>query len=215
MRLKHSTSMDSRRLERTLNDAVAAWPHDELDVIVRYSRSADFSGSCYYNDNLVRVNVGRHLEYPYRMDTMIARTESNKRYWWRELYSVAMRDVYQVALFVFLHEFYHWLVKRARRNVRQKEARCDRFAARVLVDRYGATVQDSRGELVPRESWDFQDLDGFVAAAMRRGRKPHRRPGKPKVLPAIPARPRIQATFATPAIPPAACCGEQLLLFEC
>ncbi|MFH1419952.1 MAG: hypothetical protein ABII12_16890 [Planctomycetota bacterium] len=202
MRLKHSTSMDTGRLARMLSDAVAGWPHDGLDVTIRYSRSADFSGSCYYNDNQVRVNIGRHLEYPYRMETMIARPQSDRRHWWRELYSVELRDAYHVALFVFLHEFYHWLVKRARRNVRQKEGRCDRFATRVLVDRYGATVRDSRGKPVPRESWDFQDLDGFVAAAMRRRGKPRRRPSVSRGSPATPAI----------SVPPD--CGEQLLLFE-
>ncbi len=73
-----------------------------------------------------------------------------------------------MVLFVFLHELYHFLVKRARRNPRQKESMCDRFAARYLVERFGATVRDSSGRIVPREAWDFQDLERFVAAARDR-----------------------------------------------
>ena len=44
---------------------------------------------------------------------------------------------------------------------------CDRFAARVLTDRYGCPVIDRRGRPVDRAAWDFQDLDRFVAAAPR------------------------------------------------
>ena len=73
-----------------------------------------------------------------------------------------------------MHEFYHLLVKRARRNIRQKESMCDRFAARYLVDGFGAVVRDEGRDLVPRKVWDFQDLDGFVAAA--RTRRAARRP---------------------------------------
>ena len=68
----------------------------------------------------------------------------------------------------FLHGLYHWLIRKARRNMRQKEAMCDRFAARHLVDRFGATVRDDRGRPVPRSEWDFQDVDGFVAAVRMR-----------------------------------------------
>jgi hypothetical protein len=73
-----------------------------------------------------------------------------------------------------MHELYHLLVKRARRNTRQKESMCDRFAARFLVERCGSIVRDDKGRLIPREVWDYQDLDGFVAAA--RDRRAARRP---------------------------------------
>jgi hypothetical protein len=72
-----------------------------------------------------------------------------------------------------MHELYHLLIYRARRNIRQKEAMCDRFAARWMVDRFGAIVRDPRGRPVRRSEWDFQDLDGFVAAVLdRRVRRP-------------------------------------------
>jgi hypothetical protein len=67
-----------------------------------------------------------------------------------------------------MHELYHLLLKLARRNTRQKESMCDRFAARFLVERFGTAVRGPAGTRVPREEWDFQDLDGFVAAARQR-----------------------------------------------
>lgn len=173
MNLTNRTSLDSRRLDAMLLRAVGAWPHEGLDVTVRYSRGAEFSGTCYYQSGRIYVNVGRHNQYPYAIRTAVAKSRSNTRCWWREIYTVAAADAYQLVLFVFMHEFYHWLVRKARRNVRQKEARCDRFAARTLVDQHGAAVRDAHGELVPRSAWDFQDLDGFVAAALR-ARRPRR-----------------------------------------
>ncbi len=165
MNFKNSTHLDSTRLRAMIDEAIAGWPCDQLTVRIRFSRGAEFSGACYYATNRIFANLGRNNRYPYRLLTHIARPTSNRTHWWRELYAVEIASAEQLVLFVFLHEFYHWLVKQARRNVRQKEARCDRFATRVLVDRYGATVRDSRGRIVPREAWDFQDLDGFVAAA--------------------------------------------------
>ncbi|MBN2559651.1 MAG: hypothetical protein JXQ75_01805 [Phycisphaerae bacterium] len=170
MDFQNTTHLDSLVLNEMVLRAVASWPHDGLDVFVRYSRGAEFSGTCYYAQGRIYVNLGRRNRYPYLIRTNIARAQSNRRYWWREVYSVESLDAYQLVLFVFMHEFYHWLVKKARRNVRQKEARCDRFATRALVDGYGAAVLDSDGRRVARESWDFQDLDGFVAAAVRSAR---------------------------------------------
>jgi hypothetical protein len=167
MRFSNKTQLDSQRLEQMFLRAVDAWPHDEIDVSIRYSRGAEFSGTCYYDHARILVNLGRHNRYPYQIHAAIARSQSDRRHWWRELYSIEAADAYQLVLFVCMHEFYHWLVRKARRNVRQKEARCDRFATRALVDGYNAVVRDSRGGLVPRSSWDFQDLDGFVAAAFR------------------------------------------------
>jgi hypothetical protein len=146
------------------------WPHGCLSVWVRYSRSADFSGTCCYRRHQIYVNVGRCNQYPYAIRTHIARAQSNRRYWWKETYTIAATDGYQLALFVFLHEYFHWLIKRARRNTRQKESMCDRFATRVLVDAYGSVVRNEAQEPVPRASWDFQDLDGFVLAALPKRR---------------------------------------------
>lgn len=100
-----------------------------------------------------------------------------------------------------MHELYHWLVKKARRNTRQKEGRCDRFAVRALVDGLGLKVVDENGVTVPRDEWDFQDLDAFVAAARRPIARQAARTARPAALVAIPSK--------QPIIGP----GEQLLLF--
>ncbi|HPF40594.1 MAG TPA: hypothetical protein P5081_13475 [Phycisphaerae bacterium] len=168
MDFRNTTHVDNDELLSAIHDAIEMWPSEKLIVRVRYSRGAEFSGACYYASNRIFVNLGRQNRYPYRLLTHIARPSANRTHWWRELYSVEIASPMQLVLFVFLHEFYHWLVKQARRNVRQKEGRCDRFATRVLVDSYGAQVRDSHGRPVPRESWDFQDLNGFVAAALRK-----------------------------------------------
>lgn len=175
--------------------AVEGWPHDGLAVSVRYSRGAEFSGTCYYETDRIFVNLGRKNRYPYQLLTNIARPRSNRTHWWRELFALELSDSYELVLFVFLHEFYHRLVKRARRNVRQKEARCDRFATRVLVDRYGAVVRDSSGKPASRDSWDFQDLDGFVAAARPAAAKSARRPVAGPGKTVGPLRPGDQLTF--------------------
>lgn len=144
---------------------VARWSHDALHVWVRHSRSAPFSGTCYYRRNRIYVNVGRSVRYPHDVATHIARARGVGGTWRRELYRIELQDAYQLALFVFLHEFYHWLVSRARRNPRQKEARCDRFAVACLVDHHGAVVRDYHGAPVSRDEWDFQDLIAFVSRA--------------------------------------------------
>jgi len=190
MNLKNTTHLDSSTLKRMFLSAIDGWPFEGVQVSVRYSRGADFSGTCYYQSDRIYINLGRDNRYPYRLQTHIARPCSNRTHWWRELYTVDLADAYELVLFVFLHEFYHRLVHRARHNVRQKEARCDRFATRVLVDDYGATVLDEAGHLVARDAWDFQDLDGFVAAARRSARKPirNRRPAE-----AMPKPPTVEA----------------------
>ncbi|MHC4092036.1 MAG: hypothetical protein ACYSVY_17505, partial [Planctomycetota bacterium] len=160
-----------------------------------YSRGADFSGTCCYQTRRIYVNLGRHLTYPYRMGTHLARARSNVRCWWKPIYTLELADGYQVVLFVFLHECFHLLIKRARRNTRQKESMCDRFAARALVDSHGAVVLDEHGRSVARETWDFQDLDRFVAPARRR------------------ARAKLGAAHGRPARTPWMV-GQQLLLFE-
>lgn len=165
MELVNRTALSTEQLRRMFLREVAHWPHERIHATVRYSRGADYSGTCYYRTGHIYVNLGRHVRFPYSLPTSIARAESNATHWWKEVYSLRVADAYELVLFVFLHEFYHWLVGLARRNPRQKESMCDRFAARVLVSRYGALVRDSRGRRVLENAWDFQDLDGFVAAA--------------------------------------------------
>jgi len=97
------------------------------------------------------------------MKTNLAKVQTTRRGWRRPVYLVELKTAYHLAVFIFMHEIYHLLVYRAGRNTRQKESMCDRFAARYLVDQLGAAIRTERGERVPREQWDFQDLDGFVA----------------------------------------------------
>lgn len=186
-RFNNRTSLDSMTLMRMFTEVMSAWPIERLDVRVRYSRSSDFSGTLFYRTERVLVNLGRHLTYPYPMETYIARAVTIRKSWWKPLHTIELADGYQVALFVFLHECYHWLIKRADRNIRQKESMCDRFAARTLVDLYGAQIYDPQGEPVPREEWDFQDLDRFVAGVnlrRRRTRTPLRRAARePQIVP--------------------------------
>jgi len=161
----NSTDLDSARLQQSFERHAQPYRHDGLKVRVRHSRGAEFSGTCYYADACIYVNLGRQNVYPYRLGTHIARSQSNQTHWWRETYRLIIRDAYQLSLFVFLHEFYHYLVKAAGRNPRRKEAMCDRFATRVLVDHHRVRIVDAHNRNVPRENWDFQDLDRFVAAA--------------------------------------------------
>jgi hypothetical protein len=124
------------------------------------------------------------------MGTNIAKAVSNKRQWWRPIYTMDMADPYQLVLFIFLHECFHLLVKRSARNPRRKESMCDRFAARVLVDQYNVAILDDKQQPVPRPAWDFQDIERFIARARR-----------DEVIPPKPAEPVEYAL------------GDQLLLF--
>jgi len=196
----NTTHLDDARLQAMCLEPLAGWRLDGLAVRVRYSRGAEFSGSCYYATRRIFVNLGRHLVYPYRMGTHLARARGDARSWWKPVYTIELQDACQVVLFVFLHECYHLLVRRARRNPRQKESMCDRFAARVLVDHWGAAVHDEQGRPAPRQAWDFQDLDGFVAAARRQPRRPAARRARPP-------GPEPATQPGSPA------CGAQLLLF--
>ena len=166
--LHNSTELLTPRLLSMCRDAIAGWAVGTITLRIRYSRTSDFSGTCFYADRRVFINLGRHLKYPYRMATHLAKTKSVGRRWYKPLYTMDLASGYDVVLFVFLHELYHLLVKRSRRNTRQKESMCDRFAARYLVDRFGREVRDPTGQPVPREAWDFQDLDGFVEPARDR-----------------------------------------------
>ena len=163
MEFSNSTALDDLQLHRMILRYTAPYRHDKLCVAVRYSRGADFSGTCYYQEARIFVNIGRHIRFPYTLGTNIAKARSNNTHWWRETYHLTVADGYQLALFVYLHELYHYLVKLAGRSPRRKESRCDRFAARALVDDFGSQVTDSRGKPVLRQLWDFQDLDRLVS----------------------------------------------------
>lgn len=167
MDFANATALDSVRLYELFVRHTRPWRHDRLTVRVRYSRRTPFSGACCYRSSRIFVNIGPRNRYPFTLGTYVARARSYGSHWRREVYRLTLADAYQLALFVYLHELYHYLVKAAGRCVRRKEAMCDRFAARALVDHCGARLCDARGRSVPRPSWDFQDLDRFVAAAPR------------------------------------------------
>ena len=175
----NSTRLSDEKLLAMCREGAADWAVGRIHLRVRYSRGADFSGTCFHADRRIYVNLGRHLSYPYLMGTHLARSKTSGDYWYKPVYTLRLKDGYQVVLFVFMHELFHLLVRKARRNPRQKESMCDRFAARFLVDRFGAAVCDSAGGCVPREAWDFQDVEGFVAAARRR------RPRRPASAPVM------------------------------
>lgn len=165
MDFQNTTRLSGSRLLNLFLQHTVPYRHDALCVRVRYSRGADFSGTCYYATQRIFVNLGRNVRYPYLLGTHIARSQSNATHWWRENYKVVIADAYQLVLFVYLHELYHYLVQQARRNTRRKEAMCDRFAVRALVDHHNCPIVDSHSRAVPRHCWDFQDVDAFVAAA--------------------------------------------------
>lgn len=167
MEFQNTTELDDDRLRSMFLRHTAPYRHDKLTVRVRYSRSADFSGTCYYRDARIHVNLGRLVEYPYTLGTHVAKSVRTATGWRREIYRLTLNDAYQLALFVYLHELYHHLVKQAGRSPRRKEAMCDRFATRVLVDHYGAALRRQSGRRIRRETWDFKDLHAFVAAAPR------------------------------------------------
>ncbi len=167
MIFKNSTHLNRQKLLIQFLDAARPYPVDDLTVSVRYSRGADFSGTCYYDTGRLFCNLGRHLDYPYTMATYIARTVSNGKQWSKPLYTIEFADGYQLALFILLHELYHWLVKRAGRNTRQKESMCDRFAARHLHDHHNCPIHTPEGTPAARADWLINDLDAFVAAATK------------------------------------------------
>jgi hypothetical protein len=165
MDFANTTALDSSRLQQLYLRHTWPYRHDALTVRVRDSRGAAFSGACYYATGRLFINLGPHNRYPYLLGTHIARAQSNRHYWWRETYRLVIADAYQLALFVYLHELYHWLVKAAGHNPRRKESLCDRFATRVLVDDHRARVIDADSMPVERALWDIRDVHAFVAAA--------------------------------------------------
>ncbi len=197
MDLGNTTTLDSNLLQETFLAAVAGWPTAELVVRVRWSRGADFSGTCFYDSHRIYINLGRHLQYPYRMATHCARGRKAWGKYYKPSSFIELCDGYQVCLFVFAHEYYHWLVKQSGRNTAQKESMCDRFAARVLIDDYGCTLRDKHGRVLPRPDWETQDLEAFVAAVKR----------TPAAAQAPPL-PRAAREVIAP------CDGKQFLLFR-
>lgn len=174
--LSNSTALCSQRLKEMISVGAHGWAVGNVTVRVRYSRGADFSGACYYADQRIFINLGGHVRYPYRMNSHIARTQTVGRRWIRPLYVIELKSAYELTAFIFMHELYHLLVKRSGRNTRQKEGRCDRFAARFLVDTFGTRVLSEKGVPLARADWDFQDVEGFVRAARdERVRRPRER----------------------------------------
>jgi len=184
MEIVNRTELSSSRLEGMFLRATAGWASGRLKVVVRYSRGAVYSGTFASNPPRIYINLGRRNRYPFRIDTSIARAKTVGLSWWKPTYHVKAVNAYQLALFVFLHEFYHYLIHRARRNSHRKEAMCDRFAVRYLVDHCRLAVHDSSGREVPRSVWLFQDLDEFVsnsrtvATTSRSALRPGRKRGK-------------------------------------
>lgn len=167
MYLRNTTRLDTGTLQRLLLRHTSPWRHDGLRVFVRYGRGADFSGRCYYREGRILVNLGRQNRYPYRLATYVAKAQSYRTHWTREIYYLVLPDAFALVLFVYLHELYHHLVYAAGRCPRQKEAMCDRFATRVLVEQVGCPLVDGRGAPAPRSNWDIRDLDAFVSGAPR------------------------------------------------
>jgi len=166
--LRNATRLDTLRLLRLFADAISPWPMAGVRVWVRDSRGADYSGTCFDREGRIYVNLGPHVAYPYAIGTDVAVSISRRGYWIKPIYTIDLSDAYHLALFVFLHECYHWLVRQAGRNPRRKESMCDRFAARILVDRFGCVVRDERGVAADRSLWDIQDVNRFVRGAMMR-----------------------------------------------
>lgn len=167
MQLVNSTHLSTARLLELFERFTAPYRHDRLVVRVRFSRGADFSGSCFYTQARMHINLGRSNRYPYTLGTHVAPARSTRGGWRREVYRLTVPDPYQLVLFVYLHELYHYLVAQAGRSPRRREGMCDRFATRVLVDEFGCSLRDARGRIVPRDAWDIRDVHALVARAPR------------------------------------------------
>ncbi len=181
MNIVNNTEFDTQRIEAMFLRATEQWAAPMLKVAVRYSLGAVYSGTFASKLPRIYINLGRRNRYPLRVETNIAKARSLGQSWWKPSYHIKVENPYQLALFVFLHEFYHYLIHRARRNPHRKEAMCDRFAVRYLTTNCRLTVYDPSGNPVPRSAWLFQDLDAFVATRktlvtnVRAARRPKRR----------------------------------------
>jgi|GEM_PF-1412911 len=165
MDFSNATELDDALLHALLIRHTHPYRHDGLKVRVRYSRGADFSGTCFGAQDKIYVNLGRANRYPYTLGTNVARARTTCTGWRRDIFRLTVRDASQLVLFVYLHELYHWLVRGAGRSPHRKEAMCDRFATAVLVDCYGCALRSGDGRPAPRGEWDFKDLHAFVARA--------------------------------------------------
>ena len=114
MDFHNSTELSDEKLLGLCSEGMAGWAVGTVSVYIRYSRGADLSGTCYYSDRRIYVNIGRHVVYPYQMGTNLARARTIGRYWYKPMYNVEIKSGYELALFVFMHELYHLLLKRAR-----------------------------------------------------------------------------------------------------
>jgi len=162
MEIFNNTELETKRIETMFLRATSGWETSELKVVVRYSRRAIYSGTFAAPPSRIYINLGRENRYPMRIETGIARSQSCGHSWWQPSYYIQVENAYQLALFVFLHEFYHYLIHRAQRNGRRKEAMCDRFAVRYLNRYCRLKVCDTNNRPVVKSAWLFQDLDGFV-----------------------------------------------------
>lgn len=162
MEIINHTDLDTRRIEAMFLRATSMWSAQTLKVTVRYSRGAVYSGTFASNPSRIYINISRKNRYPLKIETSIARARTVGSSWWKPSYHIKSENAYQVALFVFLHEMYHYLIYRSRRNGHRKEAMCDRFAVRYLNEHCRLTVFDQENNPVPKSAWLFQDLDAFV-----------------------------------------------------
>lgn len=168
MQFQNQTALDDRGLRDLFLVHTQPYDHERLLVRVRYTRSTPFSGACYYADSRIHVNLGRANRYPFTIATHVAKAQSRRPgEWVRPCYRLTVADASQLALFIYLHELFHYLVHAAGRGRQRKEAMCDRFATRVLIDALGCRLVDSNGSLPARSTWDFQDLTAFVGRAPR------------------------------------------------
>ncbi len=165
MEIINRTELDSRKIEAMLLRATTGWDVPKLRVTIRYSRTTKYSGTFMSNPPRIYVNIGKHNRYPMKIETSIARAKSIGRYWWKPAYHIRVETPYQLVLFVFLHEFYHYLIHRARRNPYRKEAMCDRFAVKYLIEHCKLKVYDSSNTPIKKSIWLFQDLEEFVTNA--------------------------------------------------
>ena len=76
MIIYNHTSLDTRKIEAMLLPHVDGWPHDAVRAYIRYSRSAAFSGLCYYDTGRLFINLGRNVRYPYKLPARIARAQT-------------------------------------------------------------------------------------------------------------------------------------------
>jgi hypothetical protein len=162
MQISNKTELETRRLQNMFLLATDGWQAPELKVSVRYSQGAIYSGTFASPPSRIFVNLGRENQYPMKIETGIAKAWNCGLSWWKPSYYIEVENEYQLALFVFLHEFYHYLIHQASRNGLRKEAMCDRFAVRYLNEHCRLTVYDVNHQPVPESAWLFQDLDGFV-----------------------------------------------------